>query len=62
MNNNRIELIRRRLSNSRFCPPVAISSVYYIEDVEFLLSTIDELTDDSGSNDEPKEGSNGRTE
>jgi hypothetical protein len=56
MNLNRIEMIRRRLSNSRFVPPISISSVYYIEDVEFLLHTIDELTNDSNGNvEKPKQ-------
>ena len=37
----RMELIKKRLKVSKATPPIAISSVYYIEDVGFLLAFIE---------------------
>ena len=49
MNWNRIEQIRRRLRGAKLNPPIAISSIYYLEDVDFLLNTIEELTSEPSS-------------
>jgi len=44
MNWNRIEQINQRLRSAKIHPPIAMSSVYYLDDVDFLLHTIEELT------------------
>ena len=41
MKNDRIELIKHRLESAKLCPPIAISSLYYMDDVGFLLEFID---------------------
>lgn len=46
MDMDRLEMVRRRLAHAKLSPPIAVSSVYYLEDVEFLLSVIRELTSD----------------